>query len=271
MGTDDRQDLGNDAQRALLARGRAMFDLLGDDPGLTYYGRTVGLAAPDPEGLGRLVSLARLQGNGSCCNVPHSSVSTLRQQAEALGLGVVHYAIWAGGAPVVDAARKEVAGDGWPGDLSMVWLDAETPDDVLAAFGEMALGCGVLPPALDVLTGATRPGAALLAVEPSGRVVACAAAAAYYHPDHPQGATTCWWGMLATHPDRRGARLSLRLGAEVTLRMADRYGFSTFFTGVEPGNTPSEAICRRAALSETDTAVLGLADPALLPGGRMTK
>ena len=65
--------------------------------------------------------------------------------------------------------------------------------------------------------------------------------------------------------------LSLRLGAEVIVEMNRRYGFSQIFTGVEPGNAPSEAVCTRLGLRATDHSILGMADPDLVPGGRMTK
>ena len=94
---------------------------------------------------------------------------------------------------------------------------------------------------------------------------------AYVHPDQTLGRAQCWWGMLATHPDRRGERLAVILGAMALIRMQDRYGFTQVFTGVEPGNAASEAVCRRMGLAPADTSVLSVADAALLPGGRMTK
>lgn len=65
--------------------------------------------------------------------------------------------------------------------------------------------------------------------------------------------------MLATDPGRRGARLSLLLGARAILIMRGRYGFGGVTTGVAPGSAPSE---------ET---ILSAADPTLVAGGRMTK
>ena len=37
---------GNDDQRAVLRRGKALAELLRDDPRFSYYGRTVGLVTP---------------------------------------------------------------------------------------------------------------------------------------------------------------------------------------------------------------------------------
>lgn len=110
-----------------------------------------------------------------------------------------------------------------------------------------------------------------MALDRDGAVAGCAAAASFLHPDHPDGRQMCWWGMLAVHPDHRGQALSVLLGAQAIVDMADRHGFSTFFTGVEPGNAPSEAICTKMCLAHQGRSILGVADPSLVPGGRMTK
>ena len=55
------------------------------------------------------------------------------------------------------------------------------------------------------------------------------------------------------------------------LEMAQRYGFTRFFTGIELGNTASEVVCTRLGLTLTDTSTLSVADPGQLSGGRMTK
>ena len=75
--------------------------------------------------------------------------------------------------------------------------------------------------------------------------------------------------MLATEPDMRGRRLSLVLGALAVLESHQRHGLTRFFTGVAPGNAPSEAVCTRLGLARCEGYTL--ADPSLLPGGRMTK
>lgn len=77
--------------------------------------------------------------------------------------------------------------------------------------------------------------------------------------------------MLATHPARRGNRLSLVLGAHALIDMETRFGFRAFMTGVEPGNTPSEAVCARVGMSRGDLAIIACTDPLALASGRMTK
>ena len=44
-----------------------------------------------------------------------------------------------------------------------------------------------------------------------------------------------------------------------------------FMTGVEPGNAPSEAVCAKMGLVDSDAAIIGCADPNSLASGRMTK
>jgi RimJ/RimL family protein N-acetyltransferase len=53
--------------------------------------------------------------------------------------------------------------------------------------------------------------------------------------------------------------------------MMERYGFTRVFTGVEPGNAASEAVCTRVGLTPVGTSTLGVADPTVLTSGRMTK
>ncbi|MDU8912617.1 N-acetyltransferase [Aestuariicoccus sp. MJ-SS9] len=268
--TDDPY-FGSPEQRALLRRGRALFEILKDEPGYTYYGRTVGLATPGDGGIARLAALARLQGNSNISRLPDDILPELVAATEAAELTPAVYARWVGAEDAIRAARRIVEETSLPPGLTAMWLTPETPRPVLDAFAETALSCAVLPPSLEVLTGCLRPGLTRIAVAEDGSVASCAAAAAYLHPGHPHGATECWWGMLATAERWRGHRLSLRLGAEALLEMRARHGFTTFFTGVEPGNAPSEAVCARIGLQKEPFATLGVADPSLVPGGRMTK
>ncbi len=80
-----------------------------------------------------------------------------------------------------------------------------------------------------------------------------------------------WWGMLATAPERKGQRLALILGAIVMRQMGDRFGFEQFFTGVQPGNAPSEAVCRKSGLAPDGTATITVVDPTMLAGGKLTR
>jgi len=77
--------------------------------------------------------------------------------------------------------------------------------------------------------------------------------------------------MLATRPDRKGQRLALILGAMAMREMHVRYGIRRFFTGVQPGNAPSEAVCTRMGLRPKGRATLTVVDPTVLPGGKLTR
>lgn len=57
----------------------------------------------------------------------------------------------------------------------------------------------------------------------------------------------------------------------VTFTRGKAHGFTRFLTDVAPGNAPSHAVCARIGLVPEGRTTLGAADPALLPGGRMTK
>lgn len=268
---ETQDDFGTQAQRALLRRGRALYDLLRDDPRMSYYGRAVGLAAPTGNTLEMLHDLVTLQGNGSIGKVSDAEFADLRDAIEGRGLSTTHYARWLGQDAARDAARNVLRDTPLPDDLTVHRTGPEAPHETLAQLAHVALTCGVLPPAGAVLRGQSKPGLGLVALDAAGKGVACAGAASYLHPDHPEGRRQCWWGMLATLPERRGARLSLILGAMALLDIQERYGFTEIFTGIEPGNTASEAVCTRLGLHPEGTHVLSVADPAQLPGGRMTK
>lgn len=262
---------GSAPQQAFLRRGRSMYDLLGHDPRYTYYGRGVGLATPDDGNPDRLAALVALQGNSSYGIVPDDRLPALCDAVEARGLSVTRYVRWTGGADVLAAARGIVADTAPPDDLTLCQIGPDTPGDALAQLAAVALACGVVPPAGAVLRGLRRPGVAFVALDRDGRGVACAGAAAFLHSDRAAEDGYCWWGMLATLPERRGARLSLLLGAMAMIAMSDRYGATSFFTGVEVGNSPSEAVCTRIGLRPGGTSILVAADPTLIPGGRLTK
>ena len=262
---------GSDDQRALLRRGRSLAALLGQDRRYSYYGRTVGLPGPEDGDIDHLAALAVVQGSATYFTVPVTQAKAVKASIVARGLVPMHYDKWQGSDSAIAAARQVVATVSLPEDVTMLRLDASTADGHLASMGEMALGCGVLPPCGEVLRGLLRPAVCLVAMDRASNIVSCAASAAYAHEDHPKYGRQAWWGMLATVPARRGQRLSVILGAYALLEMEARFGFGDFMTGVEPGNAPSEAICARMGLSNGQSAIIGCTDPRALASGRMTK
>ncbi|MCC1494896.1 N-acetyltransferase [Cognatishimia sp. F0-27] len=267
----ENEVFGTDDQRALLLRGAEMARLLADDWRYTYYGRTVGLARPADGDLDRLIALVRLQGNAAYADLAPEQAVEYAKRLRMLGLNPVQYVKWQGSTDAIAAARTCLADIPLPDDVTALRLDAQTDGTVLQALALMASEAGVLLPRGAVLRGMVKPAACFVAMDPQGAVVSCAAACAYAHPDHPTLGADVWWGMLATAPERRGQRIAVRLGAMALMHMVDAYDARAFFTGVAPGNAPSEAVCRRMGLHPSQSEILGCADPASLKSGRMTK
>ncbi|SHL62801.1 Acetyltransferase (GNAT) family protein [Roseovarius marisflavi] len=270
--TSTGQDyFGTEAQISVLRRGRALFDLTDTDLRMTYYGRSVGLADTDAQAMDRLAALIALQGNSALGAVEDGDIGHWQAEAQRRNLTITHYARWLGTQKATQTARTLLDLHPLPQDLTVIRVDRDAPAEAMAQLADVSLACGVLPPSGAVLRGVRKPGIGLVALDQTGKGVACAGAASYWHPDHPKGQRQCWWGMLATLPERRGQRLALILGAMAVIEMQERYGFTEVFTGVTPGNAASEAVCARLGLRAEGTNVLAFTDPHQLPGGRMTK
>lgn len=262
---------GSDAQQALLRRGADLHAVTRDQEHLIYYGRTVGIAAKTDAPIDLVFALARLQGHSNFADVPDPDVPDLRAAITREGFFPQHYARLEGGRATLDCARAMTSDMKLPTGYRLEWLTPDTGASLREALAKTCLACSVLPPSLAVLSGDLQPGVCVMAVDGTGAVAGCAAGASYLHPQHPDGRTMCWWGMLAVDPKHRGQALSLFLGAQAIIEMNRRYGFSRFMTGVEPGNAPSEAICAKMGLVHDGRSILGVADPSRIPGGRMTK
>lgn len=261
---------GTPEQQALLRRGRGLYDLLRDDPRLSYYGRTVGILRPTPGDETLRDSLIAVQGATSYTCVDQDEAPARRAALEAQGLAITEYARWTGGMEALKAARAIVASYSLPEGVTVRVIGPGSPQADLAALAQVALACGVLPTAGSMLRGATRPGVSLVAVTETGAPVACGAAAAYAPRTDKEFGREAWWGMLATDPDHRGQRLALILGAMAMLEMHARHGVWDFMTGVVPGNTASEAVCARCGLVDRGRRIFTLVDPGALAGGKMT-
>lgn len=258
---------GNDAQRGMQAKARALWSLLGDDPRYHYHGRFVGRDGTDPESVEAFLALASLQGASISCFVPEDEASTLAATFQSRGFGTDEWRILLGGDSAISVSRGIVRDLKLPPDLRLAELTADSPESLIDNFEEEALKHGVLPPAFAALTGVSRPGIALMALDTDGKVAAMSGAVMQYHADNPRR-DVAWWGMLATRDDQRGRGLARLLGAQVVVDMVDRYGTGKFFTGVRHDNAVSQHICR--SLGVTDAGMCGIAasDPAF---GMITK
>ena len=262
---------GTEPQQALLKRGQDMFALTRDDPRLTYYGRTVGCADLAEASHQIVEALARLQGAAHYGCVADPEVRPLLGALGTKGYNTTHYVRWVSTDATFSAARQILSDHPLPSDIQALTLDPGSPVDDLRKLAEVALSCEVLPPAGAVLRGIARPAVSIVAIDRDGNPVSCAGSSAICHPDHPSLGGQAWWGMLATAESRRGERLALILGAMAILQMRDRFGFQSFFTGVQPGNGPSEAVCRKMGLAPDGTNVVTVVDPKAMPGGKLTK
>ena len=262
---------GSDAQRTLLSKGASAYHLFRDKPGYTYYGRTVGITCLQDVPFENVIALARLQGNSTCGRLTKEEAKTVIPAAEAVGLTANTFALWSSTPNCLANAQQILASRHLPDDLVLEWLTPETPNNKRQSLADLTLSVGVLPPDLSVLTGETKPGVCAMVSDAHGNVVSCAATAEYTNTDVIGKKAPAWWGMLATHKDQRARGLSLYLGATVMIEMANRYGHTEFFTGVTPGNAPSEAVCKRMALVEEGALILAAVDASVLPGGRLTK
>lgn len=262
---------GTADQKALLRKGFCAHQLFSDQPHFTYYGRTVGITSLSDEPLETLIALARLQGNSSLATLTQDEAITVVPAVEAKGLSANIFASWASKANCLENARALLSKRKLPKELSLEWLTPSSSNETRQNLADLALSVGVLPPNLAVLTGEVKPGVCAMALYKDGQVVSCAAAAMYRNQEPEGSKKQAWWGMLSTRRDQRGRGLSVILGAAVMVEMASRYGYTDFFTGVTPGNTPSEAVCARMGLFDEGTLILSAVDPTLMPGGRMTK
>lgn len=262
---------GTDQQKTLQRRSLAFFELTRGDPRFTYYGRGVGLVDYRAEDTPLLTDLITLLGTSHFSDVGEAALDEVRAGLHGRGIRTTHFRKWYGGPASLAAAEAILAERPCSDDLRIVLTGPDTPADDMARLADAAAGVGVMCPAGAVLRGRVRAGVGVVAVDRDGRAVACAGAAGFCHPDHPREGATAWWGMLGTVPERRGAGLSLILGATAMRCMAARFGYSSFFTGIEPGNAASEAVTAKLALAPSDRHVISAVDPAALDGGRLTR
>jgi hypothetical protein len=261
---------GTESQQSPLRRGRSIYDLFAGDVRVSYYGRTVGLLRPSAESGPLLDRLIALQGASTYADVPVEDADIVQSELEARGYSITRYQCWSGGDTAIKAARNIVATYALPKGITAHWIDADATDLHLERLADVALCCGVLPLAGSVLRGQLKPGLGIVALDEHGQAASCAAASSFAHPDDTIRGSEAWWGMLATHKQHRGKKLALILGAMALLKMHERFGFQQFMTGVQPGNTASEAVCAKTGLSPQPRIILTAVDAEALPGGKLT-
>ena len=263
---------GSEDQQAMARRGKALFELLRDDPRVAWYGRALAVTDLNASGMDFFENLIRLQGATAAYLVKRGAEAEVCEVLSARGLSSDLFGFsMSEDDRSVDRARALLRDNGLPEDLSCKTLGPDSPQEDVEAFAEVALSQGVLPPPEAVLRGHMRRGVALVALENgSGRPIGCAASIESYHPagrlsDH------CFWGMLATHPDRRGEKIALVLGARAMVAMHKKTGFRRFTTGVRDDNLPSAALCAKFGVMRSDYMVVMGMDPNAFSDDRVTK
>lgn len=268
--TQTVETFGPPSSQALQARAWAKWQDLRDDPAIVTHGRALGLASPDAAPLSRQVALAREMGAAACEHVPEADLASRFAALQAEGLKTDSFVDWGSGADTLSLARARLAARPFAGDLTLGIVGPDTPADVMAGLDAVTQICEVLLPLGPFIRALARPAVCAYVAEPSGRIVGTSASVEMFHPasDWPG---LSWWGMLSTHPDRRGEGIASRLGAVVLDEMNRRHGTTKFFTGIRTGNTPSEDLCAKLGFAPTPYHVVLAIDPVLMAGGRVTK
>jgi hypothetical protein len=256
----------------MARRGADLFALVGTDPRFAWYGRNVTLVDFTLDELDTFEALVRLQGATAGYRVRREDEDRFRADLEARGLraDVFGFSL-SPDHTSVEKARSVLQSFGLPDDLEVSDIGPDSPDEDIEAFAEISLLADVMPPPDIVLRGQARRGVALVARERgSGRPVGCAASFANFHPDSVM-ADTCFWGMLATHPDRRGEKIALVLGAQAMVAMHERTGIAKFSTGIRDDNIPSTRLCEKLGVVRSDYLILIGMDPDAFKDARITK
>ncbi len=267
----DEEFFGTRSQQTVSRRARDTWKLIQDDPRYAYNGRIVALAGyHGPETAEKLVSLARLQGSTTCHFLPKEKAGTVQQLVEDCGLATNTWEFCKGGEPAYEVARKILETHKLPEDISVERLGAETAPALISDFASMAGDCGVLVMAGRVMRGLDVPGVTLAGIDESGKVIASAWGYKCYH-QQSGFADHAFWGGLTCHPDRRGQKIALVLGALSIVRLWEELQVRTVCTGIAPDNSASFALCEKLGVFPSDEIGLGVTDPEMFPGETLTK
>ncbi|WP_135506606.1 hypothetical protein [Roseovarius aestuariivivens] len=264
------QFFGSEAQQRMQAIAHDLWPLLNSSPAYGYEGRMVGIDGATVADQEAVAALARIQGATVCHYTPLVQETALGRAFAQGGLVTDRWDQFMGGADCWQRCAAFVAGFHMPRGYTLNRVGADTPARTLAALAETALGCGVLPPALPVLSGQRLNAVCYFLQAPDGGVAACAGAVMRNHPDSPF-ARASWWGMLATRQQDRGHALSLYLGARAALHMQEVFGATSVYTGVRHDNAASRHVCKKLGVTESDYACLAILDPGFFGAGGYTK
>lgn len=261
---------GTAEQQALERRADLLWTVVRGSPGYASHGRVVALTDRSPEGVGRQIALARLQG---VCPTARLSPEVTRSRTaliESAGLVTDVYDNWSADRSAINIARQVVATRALPPGVDVSEVTASTSDDDYARLDALTQSCGVLLPSAAFLRGDACPAVCLYAKAPDGTLVGAAASIAQ-NPEGSEDEGRVFWGMLSTAADWRGRGIAKILGAMAIVAIADRCNVRFFETGIRSDNIESATLCRGLGLAPTGYFDLLAIDPQTMSGGRMTK
>lgn len=272
MTASDTDDIfvGTPEQIGVVRRAQALHSLLADDPRFGFQGRTVSLAGDAPDAAELVTSLVRVQGYASVQFLPRPRGEDLANAYSAAGLNPVIWDQYWGHERAIAASQSFVEDYTPPDGVRLREVTAETPDETVLAVCKASIAAGVLPLPGAAMRGIGLRGVFLYATDEAGSVIAVGGGSMAYNPNS-RFADEAFWGMLGTAEGWRGKRLACWVGAEVVLRLVERFGAKGFSSGVKPDNPASQAMCSRLGIVRGETVYAGATDPVLMGSARVTR
>ncbi|GGD29277.1 GNAT family N-acetyltransferase [Aureimonas glaciei] len=261
---------GSEAQQEMQRRAAALWQLVSDDSRFAYEGRCVALDGASPAVVDLSKALVVAQGGSASFFVKASDEDKVTAALNAEGFSTDRWEHLMGAETSVGISRDILAKARLPDGYRICEIGPESSAEEVRQFVDLALSCGVLPPAGMALRGLTRNSVAYLLLDPQGRGISCSGAVARHHPESPFG-DSAWWGMLATREDMRGRGFSVHLGALALTSIAERFGVHRFYTGVRRDNLVSMGLCRKLGLGDHGLVVIAALDRKLFGDAQITK
>lgn len=267
----DREEYFVEGQRlTAMQRAADLWSLLRSSDEYRYYGRSIGLNGPTDDTARRMAALARIQGVGICYFCPKERDAQLFPELEAMGFQTDRHEHYRGGEDSYPLARAMVEERALPGDLSVARLDGASPPELVSAVADLGAAEGVTPVPGSIMRGVSIPGIVYAALNSDGTPVASASSHRMLDPAFHRGGDV-FWGALTTRPDRRGEGIALLLGAMAIVHMWETHGARGFMTGVRHDNVPSQRLCAKLGVVDTDWMMAQCIDPEVLGASRSTK
>lgn len=261
---------GSEPQQTMQRKAAALWRLLSDDPRFAYEGRCVALDAASPSVVDVCTALVDTQGGTASFFVDATDEEDVTAALDAEGFNTDRWEHLMGAERAIGVSRAILSKASLPQGFRVCEIGAGASPGEVREFAELALSCGVLPPAEMSLRGLARNSVVYLLLDPEGRGVSCSGAVMRHHPSSPFG-DSAWWGMLATREDMRGQGFSLHLGALALASIADRFGVKRFYTGVRRDNLVSHSLCRKLGLGDHGLVVLAALDRKIFGAARITR